>query len=438
MRKLPRLLQLPQPSFSASAESITTLRVKVITPVLGGGVESFVPDDIDGVRVPSIRGALRWWWRAMHSHLDLSELRQQEQQLWGGVGRNAAENASASRVRIDVKLIHKSQAEPAGKHERRDGKLRSLPVWTGGTDYGYALFPLQQPDDARRNFTSPGDMPTKDWRRQLEFELRIQLEDDSLRQTFFDALTLWLLFGGYGARTRRGFGALDTDFATFDDALTILKRMGKAHNIDRPSLAGCTLLEGPPGKPEDAHRFLLKTLATFRQGKDVGRNPGRERERPGRSRWPEADSLRKLSGKRFSLHPINDRLLKQPNAPRAEFGLPIIVQFKDGEDKAANATLASSEAGGRFASPVIMRPVRRGNAYVPIVLILHGHRPHEVFAKMAQKTHKVPWVYNDAQHGGAHEPIRSELQAGGGHAVDAFAHWLETRNGFKALLRGNR
>lgn len=436
MRKLPHLLRVP-PTGSTNSTNETVLHVKAITPVLGGGIESFVPDQLEGVRIPSIRGALRWWWRVMHPELSLAELRHTEQELWGGVGRDAHEKATSSRVRLNATGIKKSSPEAAGRHERREGNLRTLPTWTGGSDYGYALFPLQQPDDARRNFTASGDMPTKSWRRQLEFDLHIRIDDDKYRQTFFDALTLWLVFGGYGARTRRGFGALESDFATLDKALDILERIGSTPCIDRPSLAQCTVLQGPPSKSEDAHRTLLQTLSTFRQGKDVGRNPG-QKGRPGRSRWPEPDSLRKLSGKRFSLHPINDRLLRQPNAPRAEFGLPIIVQFKDPEDKPAQATLGSSPDGGRFASPVIMRPVRHGNAYVPVVLILHGHRPERVFAKMNQKMHTVPYVYDDALLGGANEPIRSELRAGGGHAVDAFAHWLETQRGFRASLRGNQ
>lgn len=438
MRTLPKILHASPPSSTVISPPATILRVKTITPILGGGIESFVPDNIDGVRIPSIRGALRWWWRALQSDLDLDKLRQQEQELFGGVGRNAEENASTSAVRLDVRVLDKSAAEPAGKHERRDGKLRPLATWTGGNDYGYGLFPLQRSNDDRRNYSGAGDMPTKEWRRRLEFELRVHLKEESLRQSFFDALTLWLVFGGYGARTRRGFGALESETHSFDKAMEILRRVPSAHDNQRPTLAHCTVLEGPSGKPDEVHRLLLKCFSTFRQGSNIGRNPGRESNRPGRSRWPEADSLRKLTGKRFSQHPINERLLKTPNAPRAEFGLPIIVQFKDPEDKVAEATIASSSEGGRFASPVLMRPVRRGNAYVPIVLILHGHRPDVVFVNTKQKSSKVPFVYDDERLGGAQDPIRSELQAGGGHAVDAFAHWLETKHGFARILRGQR
>ncbi len=35
------------------------LPIECITPVIGGGVESFEPDEIDVVRVPSLRGQLQ-------------------------------------------------------------------------------------------------------------------------------------------------------------------------------------------------------------------------------------------------------------------------------------------------------------------------------------------------------------------------------------------
>ncbi len=35
------------------------------------------------LRAPSIKGALRFWWRAMNGHLSLEELRKQESDLFG-------------------------------------------------------------------------------------------------------------------------------------------------------------------------------------------------------------------------------------------------------------------------------------------------------------------------------------------------------------------
>ncbi len=116
--KKPDALGLRAPSdetflLGTAAQGVT---VRAITPVLGGGVESFVPDTVDVVRVPSIRGAIRWWWRALQPQLSLDELRAAERRVWGGVGRNADEASTASPVRIDVRVTNKGQVVPAGMH----------------------------------------------------------------------------------------------------------------------------------------------------------------------------------------------------------------------------------------------------------------------------------------------------------------------------------
>ncbi|MBR0248932.1 MAG: type III-B CRISPR module RAMP protein Cmr1, partial [Synergistaceae bacterium] len=40
-----------------------SLRITVSTPMAGGGVEAGIVDTQRPVRVPSIRGHLRYWWR---------------------------------------------------------------------------------------------------------------------------------------------------------------------------------------------------------------------------------------------------------------------------------------------------------------------------------------------------------------------------------------
>ena len=65
-------------------------------------------------------------------------------------------------------------------------------------------------------------------------------------------------------------------------------------------------------------------------------------ENPGfkRSRWPEAESIRNATGQRLDIttsEGINKKHPELPHPPesfpRAEFGLPIIFEFKDSETK---------------------------------------------------------------------------------------------------------
>jgi CRISPR-associated protein Cmr1 len=265
---------------------------------------------------------------------------------------------------------------------------------------------------------------------------RGSLTDDD-RKGVLDAVRLWLTFGGYGARTRRGFGALQADKVSYDDVRLLVTRVKGNASKQRPTLAQCLLLEGPEQDTADkALNALLDALKTFRQDTKFGRDPGKSR--PSRSRWPEADSLRKLSGGKFRAHRV-DASYKKASAPRAEFGLPINVKFMTKEDTPADGSIAGTKEGGRWASPLLMRPVPRGNKYVPVVLVLAGHRPEKVWIKYKKYNDKkddirfeeVPVAYDDATHGGARELVRSVLIHSRGHALDAFATWLQRERNFR-------
>jgi hypothetical protein len=43
------------------------VQLKTVTPILGGGYRTRKLDDMDVIRVPTIRGHLRFWWRALYA-----------------------------------------------------------------------------------------------------------------------------------------------------------------------------------------------------------------------------------------------------------------------------------------------------------------------------------------------------------------------------------
>lgn len=431
MRDLPKILKATAPASHppSGAPGVVALsaKVRVITPVLGGGVAPFEPDEVDVVRVPSIRGSLRWWWRALQPALSIDALRLAERRVWGGVG-DTPDTCAASRVRVAVRVLQRGTVQPAGSHKQRQGGgLRALPDWSAGASYGYALFPLQRTGDERRAWTSHADMPTRSQRSALEFELVVRCEDlaederDLVRRT----VAAWLTLGGYGARSRRGFGAMA---ATGVDAAAVLRdlaTLGAVAPAERPTLGGAIVLQGPPTKTAgEAHRALLAALQEFRQGTSFGRNPG-EHKTFGRSRWPEADSLRAIRRRHDPRHrPRID--VARVSAPRAAFGLPIGVSFIDREDAAANGVL-TSEHGDRWASPLLLRPVQIGDAFVPVALAIQGHRP--THARLDE--HRLPVLCDGPRLDGAFDVVRDALRASGGDALDAFANWL-VRRGYRA------
>nr|HQV23989.1 type III-B CRISPR module RAMP protein Cmr1 [Agitococcus sp.] len=93
LRKPPEHLN-PNKALDAIQESTwTTLECQLVTPMYGGGVVSHTVDEKMPIRVSSIRGQLRFWWRllATNSSDDLWQrdaglsIRQAEADLWGGI-----------------------------------------------------------------------------------------------------------------------------------------------------------------------------------------------------------------------------------------------------------------------------------------------------------------------------------------------------------------
>jgi CRISPR-associated protein Cmr1 len=68
-----------------------TFTCEMITPMFLSGADQSIPE----LRPPSIKGAMRFWWRAMNGHLSLEDLKRQESLIFGGT-----EPAQRSRVII--------------------------------------------------------------------------------------------------------------------------------------------------------------------------------------------------------------------------------------------------------------------------------------------------------------------------------------------------
>ena len=99
----------------------------------------------------------------------------------------------------------------------------------------------------------------------------------------------------------------------------------------------------------------------------MGRNQGLG-NRPGRSRWPEADTIRRATNTHAPMHkpehPVDGFY------PRAAFGLPLVFHFKDknegdprGQD--SDSLVLNPEGHDRMASPLILRPYFDGRQYRP-------------------------------------------------------------------------
>lgn len=389
-----RLTRSDQPRLTIA----DSLSLRVVTPIFGGGPVPRKVDQVEVIRAASIRGQLRFWWRALHAqnYADSKALYNAETTLWGGPTTPDSGGRSSVEIRVDL----------TQRPSRADIDTSKPPAPSE-----HALFPAREQASHERN-NKPGKPPGERYKPGVEFKLTISAPRDRADEVR-DALRAWLLFGGYGGRTRRGLGSVTVTAARegwLPKAATqaaIQELFGRdifaAPSVETsvPGLAGAELFAGSPASSADASWTTAITwLRDFRQGKKEpypARQLGSDHTRPGRSNWPEADKVRHLSTRPRNMewaHP--PRHNENPAWPRAVLGLPIIGQFQgrtrnsDGEEKwedldppktePKNFELGWRDAHGdhrdRLASPLIVKtlPLADGK-FAPIALWLSRTNP---------------------------------------------------------------
>jgi len=344
---------------TANKETIE-LSLSLITPMFGGGYEAREVDEENPIRSAAIRGHLRFWWRATAggAFATSEELFKAEEELWGS-------DQKAGLVGILVSDVVHDKPEPSGRFiMRQNGKYGSIPDF--GKKPNYALFPFQGKAKDARIEEYPAKVISK-----ATFTLRICAPKISINEVT-SAAAAWVKYGGIGARTRRGCGSLTMK----QELPPIVLGEIRNPNIHIPFLKGSKMVVGRGSNkdPIEAWKQAVDIYRDFRQKEGYARNKGSEPNRPGRSLWPEPDSIRRITGKHHKLHEPTHPI--ELGFPRADLGLPIIFQFKDkdyGDPEDATLSGPASQIS-RFASPVITKAIPVNDGYAPMIIILNS--PH--------------------------------------------------------------
>jgi CRISPR-associated protein Cmr1 len=402
----------PRRSPSTGARSDFAVSLAIVTPILGGGYRTRALDNIDIIRVPTVRGHLRFWWRALFAGRfeSSASLYEAETKLWGGPGGGPGK-APAVRSPVEVRI----EVTGGGNKEPWD-------IDPQQTDGAYVLFPARS---ERRG----GQITREPIPRQIgvAFNLTVTAPAEDIA-VVRDAVRAWILFGGYGGRTRRGLGGLTV---TGPNAATWIPHPHKPLDTElkrlfgrevfavggpvrqTPMLAGSALTM--IGRVEDrgvtAWLTAVDALRLFRQGTPPdservtdaaaalpsawARQPSSDPRRPSISNWPEADKIRNLADRELGTGPYSHtpRHNDKPVWPRAGFGLPIVGRFQtkrrrgdSGDDyhEPPDFTLKWGELAGRdkyqprerLTSPLIIKALPLvGGRFVAIALWLHRAWP---------------------------------------------------------------
>ncbi len=377
------------------------LTLKTITPMFGGSAKTREINAQNPIRPASIRGHLRFWWRATAGAAFSSsqELFEAEKAIWG-----SGEKYGLVSLRVQT-LDNGVEIEPSEIVPDR-GTAQSGPMER------FFLHPFNE-NRTERLAEAVG-------RKEIKFQCSLTFQKPTTPAQQLEvktAIRAWLAFGGIGARTRRGCGALEVTQERSEwlpENLEQLKTWFSGvpdRAIERTSLFGGHLQFGeictgrrdqPPAFA--AWRELGQFWTRFRKGHFTEKHP----------------TFSAMSG--ASWHDHRELQSLAPTAQEIElskpfYGLPLIYQkFRDafsGEIEAVHPH------GRRMASPIILKPIGFANGNVrPLVLVLRAPSPKRIKIKRQEVDLKPPHFDRVLDALKAQDPLDAIYKAAIKHGFD--------------------
>jgi len=161
-----------------------TFNCEIVTPM-------FIGDATGGseLRPPAIKAALRFWWRAMHAHLSLENLKSTEISIFGGGGENAR------RSSFDLS-ISRDQISPITFSYNKNKDLKPLSFLRKreeGLDYFFYTFVYLKKEGEY--------LPSKS-----AFDIVFQFNNEETIKPILASFWALVHLGNIGSRSRRGVG----------------------------------------------------------------------------------------------------------------------------------------------------------------------------------------------------------------------------------------
>ena len=175
-------------------------RFKVATPCFTGSTQ-----DSAELRLPSIKGALRFWWRALayaeyanegNSNQTIRLMQERENRLFG--------SSKTGQSQVTMRLDTQSQPRILEKGEILCKGLGNA-VGPGTRYLGYGVM---EAFTSRLRDTVAGRLSRPCLAAPFEFSLRVAAKDEAPLRRVESALQLLGMVGGIGARSRKGYGSL--------------------------------------------------------------------------------------------------------------------------------------------------------------------------------------------------------------------------------------
>jgi CRISPR-associated protein Cmr1 len=170
----------------------------VVTPLFCAGADSKTPE----VRLPSFKGVLRYWWRALawsRYGADLGVLRQQEDRLFGSAG--------GGQSRVVMRLASAPQSPKISVGDVLEARAGAGVVGEGARYLGYGVM---EAFGSRKKGTKAGQLTRACLGAPFDFtvQMRARHLDGQESTSLVNALVAVGILGGLGARSRKGYGSL--------------------------------------------------------------------------------------------------------------------------------------------------------------------------------------------------------------------------------------
>ena len=174
-------------------------KFRVVTPLFMSGSDKSQAE----LRVPSIKGVLRFWWRALALGRlgSVSRVRDEESHIFGSAGRDVGQ----AKVHLSLKLDENigQYKDPILKYANGE------PVGPGARYLGYGV--VEAVPSRKRN-TKEGQILRSCLKYPFDGTLNLlfrngTIDDDVENVT--SALIAMGLFGGLGSRSRKGYGSFN-------------------------------------------------------------------------------------------------------------------------------------------------------------------------------------------------------------------------------------
>ncbi|NMB63518.1 MAG: type III-B CRISPR module RAMP protein Cmr1, partial [Spirochaetes bacterium] len=177
--------------------------IEVVTPLFISGADT----QISELRASSLKGLLRFWWRAINPINDLNNSQNKEGKIFGSTMNDSSCKSSFSLM-IEPKEVKIEQNMPKGKMVAVNSSKKQFNIDIF-TYLGIGIYDPKTRQWARKNI-APGST----------FIIHCTYDSESIKDEIEKALSALIHYGGLGAKSRNGFGSLfskDVPYINFLD-----------------------------------------------------------------------------------------------------------------------------------------------------------------------------------------------------------------------------